>query len=289
LSNTKQMGLGFMAYNQDYDGVYPTAYFHRNWPGGGGVNGGYIHWSGLINPYVKNWGIYVCPSDKLGGHAPTCFSGNNQGFGVPEDGGTRQISAPCTAFNGQGPDDDQAPRLSYTVNSVIIPRLRNQLDVNNGGIVAVNDSEVEFPSGTIMIAELVDNLNCLNGASLGGPVRNSSHRSTNAISRDSGNRTAYFGENTDGRTTPLFALTATQALPLFDECRRGVAGLPIITYFGPTRHNGGANYTMADGSAKWRRFEDTINPQNYMWGAVVYSTDQKQRLQNPLGGVVTQR
>ena len=55
LSNTKQMGLGLMQYVQDYDETFPTAYFHRAFnPASGGTVGGYVHWSFLIQPYVKN-------------------------------------------------------------------------------------------------------------------------------------------------------------------------------------------------------------------------------------------
>ncbi|MFX8270423.1 hypothetical protein ABTL25_20290, partial [Acinetobacter baumannii] len=61
--------------------------------------------------------------------------------------------------------DDQAPRLSYTANSAVLPRLRNVLD-QNAGVKVVSTTELDSPSNTIAIAGLVDNLQCLNGQSL---------------------------------------------------------------------------------------------------------------------------
>ena len=36
------------------------------------------------------------------------------------------------------------------------------------------------------------------------------------------------------------------------------------------RHNQGANYTFADGHAKWMRLEATLDPSNYLWGEAWY-------------------
>jgi prepilin-type N-terminal cleavage/methylation domain-containing protein/prepilin-type processing-associated H-X9-DG protein len=53
LSNQKQLGLGFLQYNQDYDDNYPT--------GSAGPLG--QGWGGVIYPYVKSTGVYKCPDD----------------------------------------------------------------------------------------------------------------------------------------------------------------------------------------------------------------------------------
>ncbi len=264
LSNTKQMALGFMMYKQDYDETFPSAYFHNNFVAGGG-SAGYVHWSGMINPYVKNWQMYTCPSDATRGWGPTCGFGpaspdTNSGFGWAPG----QARAACNA----GAWDLQAPRLSYTVNSALIPRLRNQPDINRG-ISVVSDAAVEFPASTIMIAELTDNRSCLEGASF-GLVGNRSHRSTNAVMNGTG---AYFGSAEDGAAGPasVNALTPAIAAGFFTTCRTQAIASPLITYINPSRHSGGSNYALADGSAKWYRFEQTINPTRYMWGNRMYS------------------
>jgi prepilin-type N-terminal cleavage/methylation domain-containing protein/prepilin-type processing-associated H-X9-DG protein len=69
LSNTKQIGLGIMMYVQDYDEMYPC----NSWDVGPINstdnelhNGNYwsaVQWPWRIMPYVKNAGVFHCPSD----------------------------------------------------------------------------------------------------------------------------------------------------------------------------------------------------------------------------------
>ena len=57
LSNLKQIGLGVMQYNQDYDGSYPFAIGQLN-----GSTTDWGLWRYLIYPYVKDTQVFVCPS-----------------------------------------------------------------------------------------------------------------------------------------------------------------------------------------------------------------------------------
>jgi hypothetical protein len=242
-------------------------------------------------PYIKNLDIFVSPNDQLRGHAPTCFASanNNSGRGWPAG----QQADRCAVGGNTPPNatqlggfiiDNQAPRVSYTVNSAVMPRLRNILDVQNGGIQVISQSVLDNVSNTIMIVGLIDNLECLNGQSLGTGLRNSSHRSTNAVTRDAANTQQYLGENTDGRTTPLFALQFTQIRPALNACRNTPSGtLPLITYHSWNRWNEGDNYGMADGSAKYAKFTKTLAPNAYMWGARMYTAGGTQIL-DPISG-----
>lgn len=294
LSNSKNLGTALQIYTTDFDDTLPTAYFHRAFnPANGGTNSGYIHWSSLIYPYVKNWDIFVSPGDKLGGHAPTCFASgnNNQGKGFPagqqaDRCPVQGTTVPGTPAIGGFIVDDQAPRLSYTANSAVLPRLRNVLD-QNAGVKVVSTTELDSPSNTIAIAGLVDNLQCLNGQSLGTGIRNSSHRSTNAFTRNAANTQQWLGENTDATVSPLFALNYSQVTTgsnnIFQLCQTNPAGtFPLITYHSAFRWSDGDNYTMTDGSAKYRKFAATVNPNNYMWGPRVYTTSTGQTILNPL-------
>ena len=56
LSNTKQMGLAVMQYNQDYDETYPNGTYEYGAIGG---------WAGQVFPYVKSDAVYRCPNDFL--------------------------------------------------------------------------------------------------------------------------------------------------------------------------------------------------------------------------------
>ena len=92
LSNMKQLGLALEMYEQDYDGMLmqttaetPTMK---------------IQWSWVLQPYIKNVGIFVCPSDP----APV----------TPK--------TPCVAGMNIGVDcDAQVPKFSYVNNYNAIP------------------------------------------------------------------------------------------------------------------------------------------------------------------------
>ena len=273
LSNMKEIGLGMVQYVQDYDELNPTAYFHKAWnPASGGTALGYIHWSALLQPYIKSNQVWVCPSDTLGGHAPTCFTGNNLGAGFPEG----QLPDKCTVT---GIQDDQAPRISYTANSAILPRYRNINDAN-AGVSLVPEADIEYPAGTIAIAELSNSLSCVNGQSIAGTGRNSSHRSVNGFARVSGGGTynQYLGESSD-ITQPIRAITFTELDPQLKACNATPAlTYSLMTYMGVERHSGGSNYTFADGHAKWFKVQQTLDPNNYLWGSKMYGSSAKQRV-----------
>ena len=56
LSNIKQISLGNLMYTQDYDEM--TVIFSQ------GPSGGNPQWHYLIEPYLKNTNIFVCPTQK---------------------------------------------------------------------------------------------------------------------------------------------------------------------------------------------------------------------------------
>ncbi|RYG85716.1 MAG: prepilin-type N-terminal cleavage/methylation domain-containing protein [Alphaproteobacteria bacterium] len=51
LSNTKQLGLAFMQYVQDYDEQFQSSPYYGQ------------GWAELMYPYVKSKGVYICPND----------------------------------------------------------------------------------------------------------------------------------------------------------------------------------------------------------------------------------
>ena len=92
LSNMKQLGLALNMYQQDYDGtLMQTTYEDPTLK---------IHWSFILQPYVKNVGIFVCPSDA----SPV----------TP--------AIPCAAGQVAGLNcDAQVPKFSYINNYNAIP------------------------------------------------------------------------------------------------------------------------------------------------------------------------
>ena len=64
LSNLKQMGTALLMYAQDYDEVYmPSGYVIPSLGTDPNVN----WWRFLIQPYIKNWQVFLCPSSAYTG------------------------------------------------------------------------------------------------------------------------------------------------------------------------------------------------------------------------------
>ncbi len=256
LSNMKQIGTAIQLYLGDADDTYSQAYFYNN---DLDATGGYTQWSGTLQPYVKNLQIFISPGDKLNGLAPTNYIGNNRGFGSPA-GQTAQYPTI---------QDNQAPRLSYTVNSLVMPRKRRTADPMR----VVSTSVIEDASGTILIAPMTDVPACINGSSVASGVAFKTHRSTNAILlADNGAPFAGEAAAEVGLST-YYAISVTRAQADIKSCTGGTpaAGLSHITYTAPTRFGAGANYAMSDTSAKFRTLSDTLNPSRFLWGKRAYA------------------
>jgi prepilin-type N-terminal cleavage/methylation domain-containing protein/prepilin-type processing-associated H-X9-DG protein len=68
LSNHKQLATAAAMYTQDYDEVVLPHAIRCGYVGGSSTNPpdcrrGYLTWLILAQPYIKNWGLFRCPSD----------------------------------------------------------------------------------------------------------------------------------------------------------------------------------------------------------------------------------
>ncbi len=128
LSNTKQIGLALLQYAQDYDETFPPSRF-ANVTDSGGRN---TPWSVSIFPYVKNVGVFRCPSDPTRG---------NRG---------RQAWCP-NGMVGPSNRDDQSRSM------VPVAWVGGGAGPNPGGIMAPNwgaaMADVSSPAGTVMVVE----------------------------------------------------------------------------------------------------------------------------------------
>jgi len=59
LSNVKQLSLGFLMYAQDYDEIIPRYADHDC-----AAPDGRKEWYDVVEPYIKNTQIFICPSDS---------------------------------------------------------------------------------------------------------------------------------------------------------------------------------------------------------------------------------
>lgn len=97
LSNLKQAGTAYAMYTQDYDETTPLQQSNAPIANGGGG------WYFLIQPYVKNWNLMLCP-DRDGkttsGRNPAQVNGQLLGYGY-NDG---FVSDSCYGLTCQVPD-----------------------------------------------------------------------------------------------------------------------------------------------------------------------------------------
>jgi len=80
LSNLKQAGLAYAMYTQDYDETTPLQKSNATAANGGG------YWFWLLQPYVKNWNLLVCPDRSTtttgtGDKFPAALGGRLIGYG----------------------------------------------------------------------------------------------------------------------------------------------------------------------------------------------------------------
>lgn len=100
LSNLKQLGTAFQMYQQDYDG-----HFHKgenittpavNGFGAHNDIDGWTEWPWFYGPYVKNVGVFDCPSSPDGTENLTGINwGNDGNYGYNYDGLTRDVNNPA--------------------------------------------------------------------------------------------------------------------------------------------------------------------------------------------------
>ena len=93
LSNTRQMGLAYGLYVQDYDEVVPFGwcwpqYFRPDRTDIPHCTPYYSMLPDLLHPYTKNAGIWICPSRKIVYGTPnSLFYDSRVSFGFPEGEG----------------------------------------------------------------------------------------------------------------------------------------------------------------------------------------------------------
>jgi len=260
LTHAKELGLAMMMYAGDYDDTLPMSYYYIN---GANSSNGYVQWSGLIMPYTKNMGLFVCPTHEPKGWAPTCFT-------------TPPVDPPAGQTPLRPVMDLQAYRLSYVANELLLPRKKYATVPQQ----CVSLSQVDAPAEVIMVGEYTNKIQCLLDSSPTGGDAIKSHRPTNAVTMGGA---VFDGESYAGQ--PVIALTPQQAWQAIANAEASSAmGNHHICYINPQSHNGGSNYIFADGHAKWYLLDKTLDPNNFLWGKRAYSCPGSPYVYNPVTG-----
>ena len=92
----------------------------------------------------------------------------------------------------------------------------------------------------------------------------------------------FDGENYE-LGTQVFKLTYAEAQAAIDDVLADKDAGPTshhISYIEPNAHRTGSNYLFADGHSAKYTLEETLDPNNYMWGKRVYSCVDRPLIQD---------
>lgn len=113
-SNLKQIGLGLMQYTQDYDETMPMLWSVDSPVNSGNAAPGYT-WRDAVQPYVKSWQIFKCPSDSRSivpsnSNVDSSYGANMAGWG--ED---QTVAGRAT---GKGPSISQSAGRTVKISAI---------------------------------------------------------------------------------------------------------------------------------------------------------------------------
>jgi len=232
LSNNKQLGLSLQMYAQDYDGAMSQTSWEL------GSFKAKVHWSYLVQPYVKNLQIFVCPSD------PNPVTPLNR-LCNPANGDIIGVTL-C---------DAQAPKFSY-INGY------NAMPAHDW--IPPTEAAIERPASMIVLGERRAVMNNTPPLVIGQWKGFSPFVSTSY---------AHGTGSTSGQICPgdgyRFVTAADVNAGLLPS---NSVDAPELVRELFDRHVGGSNYAFFDGHAKWARMEATVDPNNFLYGDHWYPT-----------------
>ena len=225
LSNVRQIATSMTLYGNDYEGVAPII---RECGGPAPIPACQVGkitmgWMDFLAPYVKSPAIFKCPSDSSG-IVPVPTTATALSGGTPANGYVYGDSR--SKLGGQN-------RSSYGRN----------MNLANNGLYTAAESQVEYPSTTILVFDFAPN----SGGGIGGGP-------TNDVGVEQ--RGASYNIIRDPKVQPAGPGCVPGNLAAYD---------PTVSYFkhltpdqqaaeqagySSARHTGGANYSFADTHAK---------------------------------------
>jgi prepilin-type N-terminal cleavage/methylation domain-containing protein/prepilin-type processing-associated H-X9-DG protein len=225
LGNMRQIGTASNLYVQDYDETYCPMRNSDNTP--------YQAWPTLMQPYVKNEGIFVCPSGEAADFSPTVLPAATRKYAGITD--TKCSASGVTGDSSTG-SSGKVNRLSYTMNAIpdqaaawITPGF------TSGGKYGF------VPAGTTTAAT--------------GASSYATHSITLAAVEDSAG-TIYLADGWASISTSNACGQGLSMRAIFEE-RRTDHSLTDDPSKIANRHMNGFNAVYGDGHAKWRKWGST--------------------------------
>jgi len=244
LSNTKNIGMALFLYAGDYDATLCQTSWEQSalTPNPNNPDNYLVHWTFLMQSYIKRFDIFVCPSD----HPPV----------VPRVVTTPiKPRVPCVLGKYPQTCNWQAPKYSYLPNYNLIP-------AHNW--VPVSLSVFPSPAGTIAITERRNNLD-----TPGLSITEATISKQRGVSGFLPSQPCPGSVLVKGNPTRMqYAyFTGEQARLLPKTALNDRRDIVRVQW---DRHAGGANYVFADGHAKYQVLEQTLNPKDYGYGDKFY-------------------
>lgn len=231
LSNDKQMATALMLYAGDNEDTLQQTSWEND-----ATHPYQVHWTFLLQPYIKNWDMFRCASDS----APikpkvACPNGDS-------DLGKMPMVCDWMATKGYSyiPNYNAMPAHDWLPHSMTL---------------------FENPADTILVTEKRDTKDS-----------GDAHKGLSGFlpSQPCPNWTLvpYSGQNPGGNSYSYTDANLVKKLqPTASKADYKAVDVLRVAW---DRHTNGANYSFADGHAKYQKLEQTLNPSKYEYGEKWY-------------------
>ncbi|AIE86912.1 prepilin-type N-terminal cleavage/methylation domain-containing protein [Fimbriimonas ginsengisoli] len=231
LSNDKQMATALFLYAGDNDDTLSQTSWESD-----AAHPYQVHWTFLLQPYIKNWDMFRCPSDSTPIKPKVaCVNGD-------ADLGKMPMTCDWMATKGYSyiPNYNALPAHDWLPHSL---------------------TDFASPADTILVTEKRDTKDAGDAhKGLSGFLPSQPCPNWTLVQATMGTPGAgQYSYTLPELVKPLAATAGKTEFKKYDVLR--------VKW---DRHTGGANYSYADGHAKYQKLEQTLNPSKYQYGEKWY-------------------
>jgi prepilin-type N-terminal cleavage/methylation domain-containing protein/prepilin-type processing-associated H-X9-DG protein len=265
ISNMKQCGLGLMLYANDYDDTTPQTSWEVT-PAVGGIppfdTGGFqVHWTYLVQPYVKSYALFLSPADEkpVTGATPC----------VP-------ISLVGQLTNGQMTCDWEYPASYITAYNVLPAH----------DWLPVSYTTFPNPAGMIAFAQKRNTIAPLLDPTLFDGKKGLSGFNPSQPCTQEGAQMVPPTESTLKVASDTYAFFTAAEIEYHEYQDAKESGKDDVTRVWFDFYNNGSVYAFADGHAKYQPLGATLVPQlgQYEYGDTFYPSINPQEGESCLQG-----
>jgi len=134
-SNEKQIGLGIMQYDEDYDETLPGRDYNS------GPTGNIVSWRTMILPYLKSTDVFKCPSNPYNKYTDQNIDGLYISYSVNANN-SNGVGGPFGDVTPNGVKLASIPAPSQLIGMVESTVAYDNLDVTNSIVFASNSQNL---------------------------------------------------------------------------------------------------------------------------------------------------